>query len=91
MRGVFAASAAFHGLLRDQKMAVALDANHRGFIPINTSTDVNSKLADVKRPNQSESFMMMREDGVDAPGCSGGRIFGRGRTSGPIWQVFVRM
>jgi hypothetical protein len=35
---------------------------HRGFIPINTSTDVNSKLAEVKRPNQSESFMMMRED-----------------------------
>ena len=69
---VFAASAAFHSLLRDQKMVVALDANHRGFIPINTSTDVNSKLADVKRPNQSESFMMMREDGVDAPDVQAG-------------------
>lgn len=62
---VFAASAAFHALPRKQKMAVALDRNHRGFIPINTSTDVNSKLADVKRPNQSESFMMMREDAPD--------------------------
>jgi len=69
---VFAASAAFHSLPRDQKMAVALDANHRGFIPINTSTDVNSKLADVKRPNQSESFMMMREDGPDAPDVQAG-------------------
>ncbi len=69
---VFAASAAFHGLPRDQKMAVALDANHRGFIPINTSTDVNSKLADVKRPNQSESFMMMREDDPDAPDVQAG-------------------
>ncbi len=69
---VFAASAAFHGLPREKKMAVALDANHRGFIPINTSTDVNSKLADVKRPNQSESFMMMREDGVDAPDVQAG-------------------
>lgn len=64
---VFAASARFHALPRDQKMQVELDANHRGFIPINTSTDVNSKLADVKRPNQSESFIVMREDGPDAP------------------------
>lgn len=64
---VFAASTVFHALPRAHKMALALDANHRGFIPINTSTDVNSKLADVKRPNQSESFMIMREDGPDAP------------------------
>lgn len=72
IKRVFAASAAFHDLPRDEKMAVALDANHRGFIPINTSTDVNSKLADVKRPNQSESFMMMREDGPDAPDVQAG-------------------
>jgi isopenicillin N synthase-like dioxygenase len=59
---VFAASARFHALPRAQKMAIELNTIHRGFIPINTSTDVNSKLAEVKRPNQSESFMMMRED-----------------------------
>jgi isopenicillin N synthase-like dioxygenase len=63
----FSASAAFHGLPQSEKMKIALDQNHRGFIPINTSTDVNSKLADVKRPNQSESFMMMREDGKIDP------------------------
>lgn len=60
--GVFQASASFHALPRNVKMAVALNENHRGFIPINSSTDVNSKLAEVKKPNQSESFMMMRED-----------------------------
>ncbi|MEP1209148.1 MAG: 2OG-Fe(II) oxygenase family protein [Rhizobiaceae bacterium] len=59
---VFAASARFHSAPRDVKMAVELNHLHRGFIPINTSTDVNSKLADVKKPNQSESFMVMRED-----------------------------
>ena len=48
-------------------MKVALDHNHRGYIAINTSTDVNSKLADVKKPNQSESFMMMREDKYERP------------------------
>ena len=72
VEAVFAASARFHDLPRAEKMTIALDANHRGFIPINTSTDVNSKLAEVKRPNQSESFMMMREDGPDAPEVQSG-------------------
>ncbi len=69
---VFAASARFHALPRAEKMEVELNALHRGFIPINTSTDVNSKLAEVKRPNQSESFMMMREDSADAPDVHAG-------------------
>ena len=67
MERVFAASQRFHAAPRELKMAVELNHLHRGFISINTSTDVNSKLADVKKPNQSESFMVMREDTEDAP------------------------
>lgn len=67
IEAVFEASRRFHALPGTAKMAVELNQLHRGFIPINTSTDVNSKLADVKKPNQSESFMMMREDGPDSP------------------------
>ena len=59
---VFQVSKTFHSLPLSEKMKVALDDNHRGYIAINTSTDVNSKLAEVKKPNQSASFMMMRED-----------------------------
>ena len=59
---LFHASKTFHALPLSEKMKVALDDNHRGYIAINTSTDVNSKLAEVKKPNQSASFMMMRED-----------------------------
>lgn len=59
---IFAASRAFHALPLNQKMAISLDKNHRGYIAINTSTDVNSDLAQVSKPNQSASFMMMRED-----------------------------
>lgn len=59
---VFAASRAFHVLPLATKMQVALDANHRGYIAIDTSTDVNSQFAEVTRPNQSESFMMMRDE-----------------------------
>ena len=64
---VFAASRAFHALPEDQKQAIALDNNHRGYIAINTSTDVNSELAEVTKPNQSASFMMMREDAKADP------------------------
>ncbi|WP_299725848.1 2OG-Fe(II) oxygenase family protein [uncultured Tateyamaria sp.] len=59
---VFAASRAFHAMPEVEKQAIALDARHRGYIAINTSTDVNSDLAEVTKPNQSASFMMMRED-----------------------------
>jgi isopenicillin N synthase-like dioxygenase len=58
---VFDASRQFHALPETTKQSIALDANHRGYIPINTSTDVNSKLAEVKKPNQSSSFIMMRD------------------------------
>ena len=64
---LFQVSKHFHSLSLSEKMKVALDHNHRGYIAINTSTDVNSKLADVKKPNQSESFMMMREDKSEQP------------------------
>ncbi|WP_170513041.1 isopenicillin N synthase family dioxygenase [Ruegeria atlantica] len=59
---VFAASTAFHALPEIEKQAIALNKCHRGYIAINTSTDVNSDLAKVTKPNQSASFMMMRED-----------------------------
>lgn len=65
--GVFQASARFHALPRDQKLALRLNHLHRGFIPINSSTDVNSTLAAVTKPNQSESFMVMREAGPNDP------------------------
>lgn len=59
---VFAASKRFHALPENEKRAIALDRRHRGYIAINTSTDANSDLAEVTKPNQSSSFMMMRED-----------------------------
>jgi len=65
---VFDASQQFHALPHADKMRIAVDHNHRGYIPINTSTDVTSTLADVTKPNQSASFMMMREDAVADPG-----------------------
>lgn len=59
---IFDAAQTFHALPEPAKQAVALDQNHRGYIAINTSTDVTSDLAEVTKPNQSASFMAMRED-----------------------------
>ena len=59
---VFEASKRFHALPAADKQALALDASHRGYIAINTSTDVTTDLAEVTKPNQSASFMIMRED-----------------------------
>ncbi len=64
---VFAASASFHDLSMEQKQALALNAQHRGYIAINTSTDVNSAHAEITKPNQSASLMMLREDEVHDP------------------------
>ncbi|EBA15283.1 oxidoreductase, 2OG-Fe(II) oxygenase family protein [Roseobacter sp. SK209-2-6] len=64
---VFDAARQFHALPLAQKMAISVNKAHRGYIPINTSTDVNSTLADVTKPNQSASFMMMREDEITDP------------------------
>ncbi|MEM6373568.1 MAG: 2-oxoglutarate and iron-dependent oxygenase domain-containing protein [Pseudomonadota bacterium] len=66
-RAVFTASKQFHALPDAEKQKIALNAVHRGYIAINTSTDVNSDLAEVTKPNQSASFMMMREDAQADP------------------------
>ena len=69
---LFQKSAEFHALPRAAKLDIELNELHRGFIPINTSTDKNSKLAVVTKPNQSESFIMMREAGEDDPSVQAG-------------------
>ena len=56
---LFQVSKTFHSLPLSEKMKVALDDNHRGYIAINTSTDVNSKLAEVKKPNQREQKLKL--------------------------------
>ncbi|MEM7685956.1 MAG: 2OG-Fe(II) oxygenase family protein [Pseudomonadota bacterium] len=85
--GVFEASRRFHALPNADKMAVALDRNHRGFIPIDTSTDRTSTLADVTKPNQSESFMMMRDAGPGDPDVQAG-VFLAGANQWPELDGF---
>ena len=81
---VFAESRRFHASPVELKRSIALDHDHRGFIEINTSTDRTSTLANVKKPNQSESFMMMREDDPDGPQVRAGNFLA-GPNQWPDW------
>lgn len=69
---VFDASRRFHALPMAEKMAIELNAANRGFLPINSSTDVNTTLAEVTAPNQSESFIAMCEHAPDSPAVISG-------------------
>lgn len=62
----FAASRELHQLPVDVKASLALDSRNRGFIAIDTATDRTSTIANVTKPNQSESWMVMREDASDS-------------------------
>ncbi len=59
--GLFAASRAFHAQPEAAKRALAMNATHRGYMAPNTSLIVTSSVAQVKRPNYSESLMVMHE------------------------------
>ncbi|MBL8697889.1 MAG: isopenicillin N synthase family oxygenase [Alphaproteobacteria bacterium] len=63
----FRASKAFHALPLVSKMAIHQNAFHRGYMPFSSSTIVTSTVAQVRKPNQSESFMMMHELAPDDP------------------------
>ena len=58
---LFAASRAFHGQSEAAKRGLAMNASHRGYMAPNSSVIVTSSVAEVKRPNYSESLMLMHE------------------------------
>jgi isopenicillin N synthase-like dioxygenase len=62
---LFAASRRFHALPDAEKRALAMNATHRGYMAPNTSVIVTSSVAAVKRPNFSESLMVMHEVAED--------------------------
>lgn len=58
---VFEISKAFHALPMADKMAIKQNKFFRGYVPFNVSTLKDSTLGVAKKPNQSESFIMMSE------------------------------
>ena len=89
LEAIFAVSRRFHASDQATKLGIALNSSHRGFIPINTSTARHSTLARVTKPNQSQSFMMMREDAHDSEQVAAGHYLA-GANQWPSWQPEFR-
>lgn len=69
---VFEVGDRFHALPIESKLALARNENHRGFISLGSSTDRASEIENVTQPNQSESFMLMREAAAGDPDVEAG-------------------
>jgi isopenicillin N synthase-like dioxygenase len=70
---VFAASREFHALPPEAKARLRINAAHRGYMGMATSTIVTSSVAKVTKPNMSESLMVMHELAPDDPDLLAGK------------------
>lgn len=71
--GVFEAARRFHAQPLEAKQAIAMNRWHRGYMGYATSRLVTSRVGKAKRPNMSESFMLMHEVAADDPACLAGK------------------
>ncbi len=67
------ASKDFFALPEEQKLAIKIDKNFRGYLPFAGSTIVTSSVATVSKPNQSESIFFMHEVDADDPKALAGK------------------
>lgn len=58
---VFEMSRRFHALPESRKRSIEVNRFHRGYVPFASSTDRTSTLGEARKPNLSESFLMLRE------------------------------
>ncbi|MDP9899058.1 isopenicillin N synthase family dioxygenase [Variovorax ginsengisoli] len=80
----FAASREFHASSLAQKQSLAINAFHRGYMGMATSTIVTSSVARVTQPNMSESLMVMHELAPDDPALRAGAPM-QGPNQWPQW------
>ena len=80
----FAASREFHASTPAQKQSIAINAFHRGYMGLATSTIVTSSVARVTQPNMSESLMVMHDLPSDDPALLAGEPL-QGPNQWPQW------
>jgi isopenicillin N synthase-like dioxygenase len=78
----FAASRRFHPLPIEQTLALRLDDNYIGYLPIDASIQGASAAHKATRPNQNESFFVTHDRGPDHPDVIAGKPL-RGRNRWP--------
>jgi isopenicillin N synthase-like dioxygenase len=85
----FVASRRFFALPQEQKLALKLNQNNIGYLPINASVQGASTVHRATRPNLNESFFISHDRGPDHPEVVAGRPL-RGRNQWPAAQPEIR-
>ena len=63
----FAQSARFHALPLESKLALSLDENNIGYMPMNASKQAHSTVHKATTPNQNESIFITHDRGPHHP------------------------
>jgi len=85
----FAAARRFHALPLDAKLALRLNENNIGYLPIDASLQGASTVHKATRPNRNESFFISHDRGADHPEFRAG-IPLRGRNQWPAALPDIR-
>src|SRR6266568_8536939 len=85
----FAASRRFHALPLADKLALRLNENNIGYLPINASVQGAASVHKATRPNQNESFVVSYDRGPDHPDVIAGKPL-RGRNQWPSGAAGLR-
>jgi isopenicillin N synthase-like dioxygenase len=85
----FAAARGFHALPLETKLALRLNQNNIGYLPMNASVQGASTVHKATRANQNESFFISHDRGPDHPDVLAGRPL-RGRNQWPEGTPEVR-
>ncbi|HEU5195488.1 MAG TPA: 2-oxoglutarate and iron-dependent oxygenase domain-containing protein, partial [Methylomirabilota bacterium] len=85
----FAASREFHALPLDDKLALKLNQNNIGYLPVNESMQRASTVHKATRPNYNESFFISHERSADHPDVVAGSPL-RGRNQWPAGHEAMR-
>ncbi len=87
--GAFEASRRFHALPLEAKLAIRLNENNIGYLPLNASVQGASTVHKATRPNQNESFFISHDRGPDHPEVVAGTPL-RGRNQWPAALPEIR-
>ncbi len=85
----FAASREFHALPLADKLALTLNQNNIGYLPVNESMQRASTVHKATRPNYNESFFISHERGAEHPDVVAGTPL-RGRNQWPDGHEVMR-
>src|SRR5881409_2626017 len=89
VHATFEASREFHALPLEEKLALKLNENNIGYLPVNQSMQKASTVHKATRPNFNESFFISHDRGADHPDIVAGTPL-RGRNQWPDGHAAMR-